>query len=116
MGKDSVRLYAIIKYCGKIEARMEEFGNDIEDFLENDAYHDACCFYLSQIGENVCHISPKLTEKYPDISWVGLMELRNTVAHGYEGMDFEAAWTTITKKIPKIKKTCEKILYEMTKR
>jgi len=92
---------------------MEEFGSDIEDFLDNDAYHDVCSFYLSQIGENVTRISPKLIEKYSEISWVGLMELRNTVTHGYEGIDFEAVWTTITKKVPKIKKTCEKILGEL---
>jgi len=47
------------------------------------------------------------------VNWTGLRELRNTVAHGYEGMDFEAAWTTITKKVPKIKKTCEKMLREL---
>ena len=83
--------------------------------MDNDAYHDVCCFYLSQIGENVNNVSPKLTEEYPEVSWVGLRELRNTVAHGYEGMDFEAAWTTITKKIPKIKKICEKMLKELKK-
>ncbi|MCL2785597.1 MAG: DUF86 domain-containing protein [Methanomassiliicoccaceae archaeon] len=113
MGKDANRLITIIKYCDKIEARIEEFGNDIEDFLSNDTYHDVCSFYLSQIGENVGFISPKLTEKHPDISWVGLMELRNTVTHGYEGMDLEAVWTTITKKVPRIKKTCERILREL---
>jgi len=115
MGKDSGRLNAIIRYCNKIEERIEEFGNDIDDFLENDTYHDVCCFYLSQIGENVSSMSPKLMDEYPDVNWVGLRELRNTVAHGYEGMDFEAAWTTITKKIPKIKKTCEKMLRELKK-
>jgi len=113
MGKDASRLNAIINYCEKIEYTVEEFGNDAEDFLGNDVYHDVCCFYLSQIGEHVSNISPKLTEKYDDVSWVGLMELRNTVAHGYDEVDFEAVWMTIKKKVPKIKKTCEKILREL---
>ena len=113
MSKDAVRIQAIIHYYNKIDDRIEEFGEDKEDFLENEAYHDVCSFYLSQIGENVRSISPKLTAKYSEVSRVGLMELRNTVAHGYEGIDFDAVWTTITKKVPKIKKACEQILREV---
>ena len=42
-----------------------------------------------------------------------MTETRNMVAHGYDGVDFEAVWLTITKKAPKIKKTCEKMLLEL---
>jgi len=41
-----------------------------------------------------------------------MMETRNTIAHGYDAMDLEIIWSTINKKIPKLKKTCEKILKE----
>jgi len=112
MGKDVNRINAIIRYCDKIEERMDEFGRDIEDFIDNPAYHDLCSFYMSQIGENVSFLSPEITKKYPEISWRGMIELRNSIAHGYDGMDLEIVWSTITKKIPVLKKTCEKILRE----
>ena len=113
MGKDANRIKAIIEYCGKIEYAVEEFGNDIENFLDDYVYHDVCCFYLFQIGENAGFLSPEIKKKYDDVSWDNMMETRNAVAHGYGGIDLEAAWTSITKRVPKIKKTCEKILREL---
>ena len=70
---------------------------------------------MSQIGENAGFLSPEIKKKYDDLGWNDMTETRNMVAHGYEGMDFEAAWMTITKKVPKIKKTCEKILRELSR-
>jgi len=113
MGKDVKRINAIIRYCIKIEDAMEEFGNDEEDFIDNPFYRDVCSFYLSQIGENTKSLSPEITKRYSEVNWEDMMETRNTIAHGYEGIDFEIVWSAINKKIPKLKKTCEKILKEL---
>ena len=92
---------------------MEEFGRDEEDFIENPFYHDVCSFYISQIGENTRFLSPELTKRYPEINWDDITETRNAIAHGYEGLDLDIIWLSINKKIPKLKKTCEKILKEL---
>ena len=113
MGKDANRINAIIRYCIKIEDAMEEYGSDEEDFINNPFYRDVCSFYLSQIGENARFLSREIIKKYSEINWEDMMETRNTIAHGYEGMDFEIVWSTIVRKIPKLRKTCEKILKEL---
>jgi len=112
MGKDTQRINAILNYYIRIEDAKEEFGNDEEDFMDNRFYHDVCSFYLTQIGENARFLSPETTKKYPEVNWMDMMEIRNTIAHGYEGMDLKLIWSTMEKKIPKLKKTCEKILRE----
>jgi len=113
MGKDANRIRVIIKYCEKIEDAIEEFGKKEEEFFENQFYHDVCSFYLSQIGENSGFLSPELKRRYSEVNWSDMTETRNTIAHGYDGMDLEIIWSSINKKIPSLKKTCEGILKDM---
>jgi len=115
MGKDLSRLNAIIRYCSKIQESIEEFGEDEEDFLENSFHQYACSFCILQIGENIDNMSPELKQKYSEINWDDIVQVRVSIAHGYENIDFDLVWKTITKKIPKLKKTCEKILRENKK-
>jgi len=36
--KDINRLRTVLKYCGKIEEVMNDYGRDVEDFLDNPRY------------------------------------------------------------------------------
>jgi len=113
MNKDIIRLRSIIRYCQKIEETMKEFGEDMEDFLDNPQYQDLCSFYILQIGENTKNLHTKLTDKHTEINWNNLRKTRNNIAHIYENVDYEMTWSTITEEIPIIKEACEKILYEL---
>jgi len=62
MNKDMNKLKAIIRYCDKTKEIMEEYGKDIEDFLDNIAYQERCSFYILQIGENTGTLSKELTK------------------------------------------------------
>ncbi|MCL1904580.1 MAG: DUF86 domain-containing protein [Methanomassiliicoccaceae archaeon] len=111
--KDINRLNAVLKYCGKIEEVMDEYGDDIEDFMANPRYQDLCCFYTQQIGENTRNLSKEITKKYPEIKWDDIRETRNDIAHIYEWIDLDMIWGAITEDIPLLKKTCEKILRDI---
>ncbi|MDR0508760.1 MAG: DUF86 domain-containing protein [Candidatus Methanoplasma sp.] len=39
--------------------------------------------------------------------------MRDIIAHGYHKIDLEILWLTITKDIPALKATCERILNEL---
>lgn len=108
--KDISRLKIILKYCDKIEEVMNEYGKDVEDFLENPRYQDLCCFYTQQIGENAKNISKQITRKHPEIRWEDMRETRNDIAHIYEWIDLEMIWGAINEDVPILKETCEKIL------
>jgi len=49
--KDITRLKSVIDYCQKIEEKINKYGNDIDDFIDNSEYRDLCSFYVLQIGE-----------------------------------------------------------------
>ncbi|MCL2712322.1 MAG: DUF86 domain-containing protein [Methanomassiliicoccaceae archaeon] len=111
--KDISRLNTILKYCAKIEDVMNEYGKDIEDFMENPRYQDLCSFYTQQIGENAKNLSGELVKRHPEIRWDDMRETRNDIAHIYEWIDLEMIWNTITEDIPALKETCKKILAEI---
>ena len=87
--KDINRLNTVLKYCGKIETVMNEYGRDLEDFLENPIYQDLCSFYVQQIGENTRNLSDEMIKKHPEIKWDDMRETRNEIAHIYEWIDLE---------------------------
>jgi len=75
------------------------------------------CFHTAPVCEvlwvGVVFLSPELTKRYPEINWDDIVETRNTITHGYEGLDLNIIWSSINKKILKLKKNCEKILKEL---
>ncbi|MCL1811123.1 MAG: DUF86 domain-containing protein [Methanomassiliicoccaceae archaeon] len=112
MGDDIKRIEAIVTYCKRIEEKINEFGKDEDEFFENLDYQQICSFCVLQIGENIKSLSPELIEKYPEIQWRGISGMRDIIAHGYEKINLDIVWTSITKKIPALRETCEKILEE----
>ena len=45
-----------------------------------------------------------------------MIGLRIDIAHFYDMQDLGVIWDFATKKVRKLRKVCERILYEMTKR
>jgi len=45
-----------------------------------------------------------------------MIGLRVDIAHFYSMQDLDLIWDFVTKKVKKLRKVCERILYEMTKR
>ncbi|MDR2866879.1 MAG: DUF86 domain-containing protein [Methanomassiliicoccaceae archaeon] len=73
-------------------------------------------FYIIQIGEAVGDLindHPGITSRHPEIRWRGIVNMRNVMAHGYEGFDVDAWWNTITVHVPILKDVCIKILSEL---
>lgn len=85
----------------------EKYTKDVtfDEFSRNDMIIDATVFAISQIGELVKNISIDLQDKYPNIKWHILKELRNRIVHDYEGINLDLIWSIIQKDIIKLK--CE---------
>ena len=59
-------------------------GCDFKTFSDNEEKVDATIFAISQIGELVKNISKETMEKYPNIEWIIIKNLRNKIVHDYE--------------------------------
>lgn len=71
---------------------------------------DATVFAISQIGELVKNISKETMDKYSNIEWIVIKNLRNKIVHDYEGIKLNFIWDIITEDIKKLKCDLEDII------
>lgn len=71
---------------------------------------DATIFAISQIGELVKNINKETMEKYPNIEWIIIKNLRNKIVHDYEGINLNLIWDIVTKYIVELREDLEEIL------
>ena len=95
----------MIEYCEAIQSDLTVVENDIELFLENETVQRSCSFSLVQIGEYIKRLSNELKSKYKAINWSGIAGLRDFIVHGYEKVEFDIIWGTITKEVPVLEDT-----------
>ena len=81
-------------------------------FSNNEEKVDATVFAISQIGELVKNISKETIEKYNNIEWIIIKNLRNKIVHDYEGINLNLIWDIIQDDIVELKQNLEKILNE----
>ena len=49
-------------------------------------------------------------EKYPNIEWIIIKNLRNKIVHDYEGIKLNLIWDIVTNDIVQLKEDLEEIL------
>ena len=106
--KEYMSLKKMIEYINK--ALKYTDGCDFKSFSSNEEKVDATVFAISQIGELVKNISKETMEKYSNIEWIIIKNLRNKIVHDYEGIKLNFIWDIITKDIIQLKVDLEKIL------
>ena len=108
--KEYMSLKKMIEYINKALKYTE--GCSFETFSRNEEKVDATVFAISQIGELVKNITKETMERYNNIEWIIIKNLRNKIAHDYEGINLNLIWDIITDDIIQLKMDLEKILKE----
>lgn len=103
-------LQHIIRYCDEVLATVEMFGDDKQEFLQNFIYRNAVSMPILQVGELVNHLSDDFTTIHSEIPWKAIVGMRNRFAHGYQVMNLEEIWFTVTNDIPALRLYCRKII------
>lgn len=49
-------------------------------------------------------------EKYPNIEWIIIKNLRNKIVHDYEGIKLTFIWDIISNDLPELKEKLERII------
>ncbi len=106
--KEYMSLKKMIEYIGKALRYTE--GCDFQSFSSNEEKVDATIFAISQIGELVKNISKETIEKYTNIEWIIIKNLRNKIVHDYEGIKLNLIWDIVTNDIVQLKKDLEEII------
>jgi uncharacterized protein with HEPN domain len=110
MNRDTEQIERIIHYCDRISKYVERYGEDEEDFLENEEFQEGASFCLLQIGEAVGRLSIEVRMLNKDIEWSSIVGLRNVLAHKYEDAWMDEVWKTIIKDVPTFRDDCGSLL------
>lgn len=65
---------------------------------------------LENIGEAAKFIPTEIKNKYPEIEWQKITDMRNLLTHHYFGVDERVLWNTLNQRIPLLRNTIEQIL------
>ena len=85
-------------------------GMSKEDFSYHDTLKLAFVRSLEIIGEAAKKIPPKLRQKYPEVDWRAMSEMRDKLIHDYFGIDYDIVWDVVKNKIPQLQDEVEEIL------
>jgi uncharacterized protein with HEPN domain len=65
---------------------------------------------LEIIGEAASRVPESLRQQHPQIPWPQIIGTRNRLVHGYDLVDYDIIWSTITQDLPPLIAELEKIL------
>ena len=105
-----VILKKMIKYCDEVAQMLEKHNFSREDFDNNSEFQFAAGMCIIQLGELISRLDDNFIERYPEVPWRQIKNMRNIYAHDYEIVDNDIMWRTITVKIPELKEQLQEIL------
>ncbi|MBI2568416.1 MAG: DUF86 domain-containing protein [Candidatus Schekmanbacteria bacterium] len=69
---------------------------------------------LEIVGEGARRVSPKTQQRHCSIPWAAVVGMRDRLIHGYDVVDLDIVWDTITTDLPPVIEALEAILSEVT--
>jgi uncharacterized protein with HEPN domain len=72
-------------------------------FLKDSLLQHGICMSIISIGECVNHLSEEFTEKYPEVSWIQIVAVRNIAAHSYQKLNMEQIWEAVVSDVPQLR-------------
>ena len=85
-------------------------GQNRKDINKDEKLRLALIHLLVLIGESANRISKKTQAQYSEIPWNKMIGIRNRLIHGYDFVDYDILWITITKSLPILIKQLEEII------
>lgn len=73
---------------------------DQEELVDSGLNYDATLRNLDLLGEAATHIPLKIREALSAIPWRQLIATRNSLIHGYLGIDNDTVWSIVRDDIP----------------
>lgn len=105
--KDEIYLKHILDYAKETQViALDKRRDDLETdpILRYALLHLICI-----MGEAANRVSPEGNRTYPQVPWRGIVSMRNMVIHGYDVVDLEILWDTVSKDIPELIKILEQL-------
>jgi uncharacterized protein with HEPN domain len=98
---------------------MLEYAREARELMRNKTRTDldtdrtlglAVLRCLEIVGEAANRIPESVRQRYPQILWPQIIGTRNRLVHGYDLVDYDIIWSTVTEDLPPLIAELEKIL------
>jgi uncharacterized protein with HEPN domain len=105
---DSVRLRHMLDYSQ--EAILLAKDATREDLDRNRTLQLSLVHLVEIVGEAASRVSPALRQQHPQVPWVQITNMRNRLIHGYDFVDYDILWQTVTEDLPALVCELERIV------
>lgn len=106
---DLFRLGHILNSIEKIQELVKRL-HSFDNFKINWMEQDALIRNFEIIGEASNHISQAIKDKYSDVAWREMKDMRNFMSHVYFGLQLDSIWDTAINDIPALEKQIREII------
>lgn len=115
MRKPIIRVQLIRKRIGLINEIVKDSGNDVQKLLQDEkVLRPAVLMHLVAIAEQISKLKDEnafeILEQFSKDDLKGIGDIRNFIAHDYEGVDLLIVKSTIEQGIPSLEKAVLRIL------
>lgn len=93
---------------------IEEYstGKNFDEFVKNQMLQDSLIRQIEIIGEASSRVTKDFKDKYNEVPWLDMKDMRNKLIHDYFGVNILYVWNVIKQDIPSLKKQITSILNE----
>ncbi len=119
MSRDSTnaKIEFILKMISNIETIIVRHGSIIKVLKDDVEARPAMLMALMQIGESIQKIDSEVLKRFDlDVDTKGAYNVRNFIAHDYDGIDLGLIETILRDKIPELKEKVQKLADEFLDR
>jgi len=106
--EDSVRLRHMLDHAR--EAVFLTQGKTRDDLETERLLNLGLVRLIEIVGEAATKVSGEMCSRHPEIPWTQIRGMRNRLIHGYDFVDFDILWKTVTEELPPLIDALEKIV------
>lgn len=103
-----VRLLHMRDYAQKALAMVE--GQTRQDLDSDEKLRLALTHLVELVGEAASQVPAGVRKNYPQVPWMQAIAMRHRLVHGYDFVDYDILWDTITHNLPDLVEILDSIL------
>lgn len=108
MRDDAISMKDMLDHAREAVALLNDTNR--ESFRDQRVLQLALTRLVEIVGEAANRISDTTRQAHPDIPWPQIVGMRNRLIHGYDVIDYDLLWDTVTGDLPELIAVLERIV------
>ena len=105
---DRLPMHQMLEHAREAVAIIE--GRSRSELETDRVLRFALAYLVQTVGEAATRVSREGQARYPEIPWVKAIGTRHRMVHGYDRIDFDVLWDTISDDLPGLIAALERAL------